>query len=41
MWHGYVMGNVETGDRDDVFSHGFICLKGSTLKQLILGVKEL
>ena len=22
------------GDRDDVFSHGFICPKGSTLKQL-------
>ena len=21
------------GDRDDVFSHGFICPKGSTLKQ--------
>jgi anaerobic selenocysteine-containing dehydrogenase len=22
------------GDRDDVFSHGFICPKGSTLRQL-------
>src|SRR4029078_3028324 len=22
------------GDRDDVFSHGYICPKGSTLKQL-------
>ena len=22
------------GDREDVFSHGFICPKGSTLKQL-------
>src|SRR6478752_4351884 len=22
------------GDRDDVFSHGFLCPKGSTLKQL-------
>src|SRR4026208_1807679 len=31
-------GNEEVarirGDRDDVFSHGFICPKGSTLKQL-------
>ncbi len=28
-----VIGRIR-GDRDDVFSHGFICPKGSTLKQL-------
>jgi anaerobic selenocysteine-containing dehydrogenase len=28
-----VVGRIR-GDRDDVFSHGFICPKGSTLKQL-------
>ena len=27
-------GRSDRGDRDDVFSHGFICPKGSTLKQL-------
>ena len=30
---GGAIGRIR-GDRDDVFSHGFICPKGSTLKQL-------
>jgi anaerobic selenocysteine-containing dehydrogenase len=31
--HGDRVGRIR-GDRDDVFSHGFICPKGSTLKHL-------
>jgi anaerobic selenocysteine-containing dehydrogenase len=30
---GSTIGRIR-GDMDDVFSHGFICPKGSTLKQL-------
>ena len=33
--YGYLVRcGVSEGDRDDVFSRGFICPKGSTLKQL-------
>ncbi|HEY8525492.1 MAG TPA: molybdopterin oxidoreductase family protein [Acidimicrobiales bacterium] len=31
--HGDTVGRIR-GDRDDVFSHGYICPKGSTLRQL-------